>query len=61
MNDKAVFRRMISRNTVQVQLSALIGTARRPDMQKIRVTGFFFENRTHWQLKVEKIYPNSYF
>jgi hypothetical protein len=24
-------------------------------MQKIRVTGFFFENRQHWQFKVEKI------
>jgi hypothetical protein len=28
-------------------------TAGRPYMQKIRIIGFFFENRLHWQLKVE--------
>jgi hypothetical protein len=24
------------------------------DMQKVRVTGFFFENRLQWQYEVEK-------
>jgi len=24
------------------------------DMQKIRVSGFFLENRLHWQFEVEK-------
>jgi len=30
----------------------LIGTARLPDMQKIRIIGFFFENMLHWQFEV---------
>ena len=25
-----------------------------PDMQKIQIIGFFFENRLHWQFEVEK-------
>ena len=33
----------------------LIGTAGHPDMQKIRIIGFFFENRLHWQFEMEKI------
>jgi len=36
--------------TVEFRLSELIGTASYPDMQKIRVIGFFFENRLHWQI-----------
>jgi len=32
--------------------SGLIGTASHPDMQKIRITGFFFENQLHWQFEV---------
>jgi len=35
-------------STAELQLSGLIETARRPDMQKIRIIGFFFENRLHW-------------
>jgi hypothetical protein len=35
--------------TVQLHLSRLIGTASYPDMQKIRIIGFFFENLLHWQ------------
>jgi hypothetical protein len=27
----------------------------RPDMQKIRIIGFFFENRLHWQFEVRLI------
>jgi len=38
--------------TVELHLSGLIGTARHPDMQKIRIIGFFFENRLHWQFEV---------
>jgi hypothetical protein len=40
--------------TVALHLSGLIGTASHGDMQKIRVSGFFFENRLHWQFEVEK-------
>jgi len=38
---------------VELHLSVLIGTASRPDMQKIRIMGFFFENRLQWQLEME--------
>jgi len=34
-------------NIVQPHLSGLIGTASHPDMQKIRIIGFSFENRLH--------------
>ena len=34
--------------TVELHLSGLIWTASYPDMQKVRVRGFFFENRLHW-------------
>ena len=32
-------------------LSVGIGTASHPDMQKIRIIVFFFENRQHWQFE----------
>jgi len=32
----------------------LIGMASPPDMHKIQITGFFFENRLHWLFEVEK-------
>jgi hypothetical protein len=35
-------------------LSGLIGTASHPYMQKIRIIGFFFENRLLWQFEVEE-------
>jgi len=35
-----------------LHLSGIIGTASHPDMQKIRVIGFFFENRLRWQFAV---------
>ena len=38
--------------TVELHLSGLIRTAIHPDMQKARITGFFFENRLHWQFAV---------
>jgi hypothetical protein len=31
----------------------------RPDMQKIRIIGFLFGNRLHWQFKVEKKIPQT--
>jgi hypothetical protein len=36
---------------VELQISGLTGTASLPDMQKIRIIGFFFAN---WQFEVEK-------
>jgi len=38
--------------TVELHLSGLIGTASHPDIQKIRIIGFLFENRLYWQLEV---------
>jgi hypothetical protein len=35
-----------------MRLSGLIGMASHPDMQKIRIVRFFFENRQHWQFEV---------
>ena len=35
-------------STVELNLSGLIGAASRPDMQKIWIIEFFFENRLHW-------------
>jgi len=39
--------------TVEVHLFRLIGMVSHPDMQKIEITGFFFENMLHWQFEVE--------
>jgi hypothetical protein len=39
-------------NTVELRLSRLIGMASHPDMQKIWIIEFFFENRQHWQFEV---------
>jgi hypothetical protein len=39
-------------NTVKRHLFGLFGAARHPDMQKIRIIGFFFENRQQWQFEV---------
>jgi len=36
---------------VELHLSGLIGTASHPDMQKIRIIGFFLENGLHWQFE----------
>ena len=33
--------------TVEFLLSGIIGTANHPDMQKIRIIGFLFENGLH--------------
>jgi hypothetical protein len=38
--------------TVDLHLSRLIGTASHLDMMKIRIIGFFFENRLNWQFAV---------
>jgi hypothetical protein len=42
-----------SKNTIELHLSRLIGTASYPDMQKIRISRFFFENTPHWQFAVQ--------
>ena len=41
-------------NKVELQLSGLIGTVSNLDMQKMRIIGFFFENRLHWRFEVGK-------
>jgi len=41
-------------DTVELQLSGLIARKSHPDMQKIRIIEFFFENRLHGQSKVGK-------
>ena len=38
--------------TLEPHLSGLIRTANHMDMQKIRIIGFFFENRLLWQFEV---------
>ena len=38
----------IFENTVELQLSGLIGTTSHPDMRKIRIIRLSFENRLHW-------------
>ena len=45
--------------TVELHIPGLIGTASHPDMQKIRIIGFFFENRLHWQFAV-RLLPFTY-
>ena len=40
-------------STVELHLSGLIGMRRHPDMQNIKMNSFF-ENRPHWQCKVER-------
>jgi hypothetical protein len=37
----------------ELHLPVLTGTASHPDMQKIRITGFFFVNRLLWQNEVQ--------
>jgi len=43
----------IRSSIVELHLPVLNGTASHPDMQEIRITGFFFENRLYWQYEVE--------
>jgi len=40
-------------STVELHLSGLIGIASHPDMQKIWIIGYFFENGLHWQFEVQ--------
>ena len=41
---------------LQFHFSGLIGMASLPDMQIIQITGFFFENRLHWQFEFSSYY-----
>jgi hypothetical protein len=43
-------------NTAELHLSRLTGTVNILGMQKIQITGFFFENRLQWQFEVEKCF-----
>jgi hypothetical protein len=38
--------------TAELHLSGLNGMVSHPDMQKIWIIGFFFENMLHWQFEV---------
>jgi len=38
--------------TVELHLFGIIGTASRPDMQKIQIFGLIFETKLHWQFEV---------
>jgi hypothetical protein len=40
------------RHKSELLLTGSIWTANHPDMQKIRITGLFFENRLLWQSEV---------
>jgi len=46
---------------VELRLSVLIGTASRPDMQKIRIMVFFFENSYSGSWKWKRISTNGSF
>ena len=39
--------------TVELLLSRLIGMVSHLDMQKIQITGFFYENSLQWQFEVQ--------
>jgi len=43
-----------SSKTEDLHLSGFIWMTSQPDMQKIWIIGFFFENRLQWQLQAEK-------
>jgi len=47
------FRQLTICSTVKLHLAGLFGTASHPDMQKIRIIWFFFENRLHRHSDVE--------
>ena len=40
--------------TAEYHLSGLIGTSSHPNMQKIRIIGYFFHDRLQWYFEVEK-------
>jgi hypothetical protein len=40
--------------TIEFHILRLIGLKRHPDIQKIRIIEFFFENRLRWKFEVEK-------
>jgi hypothetical protein len=46
--------KVVLNSTEELHLSEFSGTTSHPDMQKIRITGYFFENRLHWQFEAEK-------
>jgi len=47
-------------SSVELHLPGLIGTASHPDVQKIRIIGFFFENRLHLFELEKKIYQRLF-
>jgi len=49
---QTISRQISKYSTAELHLSGLTGMACHPDMQKIQVIVFFFENRRHWQFEV---------
>jgi len=47
--------------TVELHFSRLTGTTSHPDMQKIRIIGFLFENKLHYQFEVALNFYNRLF
>jgi hypothetical protein len=43
---------LMKKCAIQLRFSGLIGTGSHRDLQEIRIIGFFFENRVHWQFEV---------
>ena len=39
---------IVKPHSAELILSGLIGTANHPNLQKIQIIGFFFENKLHW-------------
>jgi len=51
----------MEQRTAELHLSVLTGTTSHPDMQKIRIILFFFDNRLHWQFEVKKTFYKRIF
>ena len=48
---RLIFWHLLS-DTAELHSSGLTGTTSRTDMKNIQITGYFFENRLHWQSEV---------
>jgi len=47
-------------DTMELHLAGLSRTTSHPGKLNIRIIGFFFENRVHWQFEVEKNFYGSF-
>jgi len=48
-----MLRKLVYLYKIELHLSESTGTVRHPNMQKIRIIGFFFEKRLHVQFELE--------